>query len=545
MEHRHDGEHPRAPAPARTPRPSRPASSAGRSSGGCRRRPSGCRWCRTCSTARPRPARPRRASRTCPAGRAAGPPTGAAPTRPTGRGLQRGEVAAADDHDVAQRGQVRQHPGQQRDQRRVDDDHPVLGVVGDVDQLLREQAEVEGVQHRAHARHRQVGDEVLGVVPHQGGDPLVAGDPEVVAQRMGQARRVGGDLLVRGPARTVGGPGDHLGRAVNVAAVLQQPRHLQRGVHHRATHDKTLRPGSPPPTAPDRPCEIDSTTRPVRADDAAPVGKRRLSIDLTPLRSSRDFSLVFTASGVSAIGSYLTFVSIPYQVFLLTHDPLLVGLHRPVRAGPAAVHGVRRRGPGRLPGPPAAGGGGRAGVRRADRRTADQLAGRPAAAVAAVRRGRTEHDHRRDPAAGAGRGRPPAGRTRADPGRRRAQQPPDERRRVGRPGPGRHPAAGRRSGLGVRDRPRHLRGQSGLPRPRPPGAAATRPGPPVAAVGRDRPAVRGQPQGAARHLPGRHQRDVLRHAAGAVPVRRRPAGRTGRARPAVRGAVGRLAAGHA
>jgi MFS family permease len=56
------------------------------------------------------------------------------------------------------------------------------------------------------------------------------------------------------------------------------------------------------------------------------VGKRRLSIDLTPLRSSRDFRLVFTASGVSAIGSYLTFVSIPYQVFLLSHDPLLVGL---------------------------------------------------------------------------------------------------------------------------------------------------------------------------------------------------------------------------
>jgi hypothetical protein len=47
------------------------------------------------------------------------------------------------------------------------------------------------------------------------------------------------------------------------------------------------------------------------------VGKRRLSVDLTPLRSSRDFSLVFTASGVSAIGSFITYVSIPYQVFVL------------------------------------------------------------------------------------------------------------------------------------------------------------------------------------------------------------------------------------
>jgi MFS family permease len=52
----------------------------------------------------------------------------------------------------------------------------------------------------------------------------------------------------------------------------------------------------------------------------------RLGLDLAPLRSSRDFRLVFTGAGVSAIGSYLTYISIPYQVYLLTHDPLLVGL---------------------------------------------------------------------------------------------------------------------------------------------------------------------------------------------------------------------------
>jgi MFS family permease len=52
----------------------------------------------------------------------------------------------------------------------------------------------------------------------------------------------------------------------------------------------------------------------------------RLGLDLAPLRASRDFRLVFTGAGISAIGSYLTYVSIPYQVYLLTNDPLMVGL---------------------------------------------------------------------------------------------------------------------------------------------------------------------------------------------------------------------------
>lgn len=52
----------------------------------------------------------------------------------------------------------------------------------------------------------------------------------------------------------------------------------------------------------------------------------RLGPDLTPLRVSRDFRLVFGGSGISAIGSFVTYVAIPYQVYLLTDDPLLVGL---------------------------------------------------------------------------------------------------------------------------------------------------------------------------------------------------------------------------
>ena len=52
----------------------------------------------------------------------------------------------------------------------------------------------------------------------------------------------------------------------------------------------------------------------------------RIALDLTPLRTSRDFRLVFTATGVSGLGSFITYVTVPYQVFALTHDPFLVGL---------------------------------------------------------------------------------------------------------------------------------------------------------------------------------------------------------------------------
>jgi MFS family permease len=49
-------------------------------------------------------------------------------------------------------------------------------------------------------------------------------------------------------------------------------------------------------------------------------------MDLTPLRTSRDFRLVFSGAGISMLGSFLTYVTIPYQVFRLTGSPVLVGL---------------------------------------------------------------------------------------------------------------------------------------------------------------------------------------------------------------------------
>ena len=106
-------------------------------------------------------------------------------------------IARTDDEEV---GHVRQRPGdlaQQGDQRTVDDDHPVIGVVHHEGQLFREQADVQRVEHGAHRRDGEVGLEVLGMVPTEGGDPLITVDPDA-PKGVGETPGVRGDFGVGG-----------------------------------------------------------------------------------------------------------------------------------------------------------------------------------------------------------------------------------------------------------------------------------------------------------------------------------------------------------
>ncbi|HEY3734728.1 MAG TPA: MFS transporter [Streptosporangiaceae bacterium] len=59
-----------------------------------------------------------------------------------------------------------------------------------------------------------------------------------------------------------------------------------------------------------------------------PAGRfaRRLLIDLTPMRRSGDFRSLVLGELVSVLGSQLTTVAVPYQVYLLTRSSLDVGL---------------------------------------------------------------------------------------------------------------------------------------------------------------------------------------------------------------------------
>jgi MFS family permease len=53
---------------------------------------------------------------------------------------------------------------------------------------------------------------------------------------------------------------------------------------------------------------------------------RLAAMDVGPLRRHRDFRLLFAGRGLSLLGSMVTFVAIPYQLYDLTGSTLLVGL---------------------------------------------------------------------------------------------------------------------------------------------------------------------------------------------------------------------------
>jgi MFS family permease len=53
---------------------------------------------------------------------------------------------------------------------------------------------------------------------------------------------------------------------------------------------------------------------------------RRILLDLTPLRRSRDYRALISGLGVSVLGNQLTTVAVPFQVYAITHSSLVVGL---------------------------------------------------------------------------------------------------------------------------------------------------------------------------------------------------------------------------
>jgi MFS family permease len=63
-------------------------------------------------------------------------------------------------------------------------------------------------------------------------------------------------------------------------------------------------------------------------------------VDLTPLRSSRDFRLLFAASGVTYLGGMMTYVAVPLQLYRLTGSNFAVGAMGLVELGPMVFCGL-------------------------------------------------------------------------------------------------------------------------------------------------------------------------------------------------------------
>lgn len=61
---------------------------------------------------------------------------------------------------------------------------------------------------------------------------------------------------------------------------------------------------------------------------------RRWLVDLSPLRRSRDFGILVSGQLVSTLGTQMTVVAVPYQVYRMTHSSLDVGLISLTQLGP-------------------------------------------------------------------------------------------------------------------------------------------------------------------------------------------------------------------
>ena len=62
--------------------------------------------------------------------------------------------------------------------------------------------------------------------------------------------------------------------------------------------------------------------------------KTSLTPDLRPLRESRDYRLLTAGALITGLGTQASLVALPYQVFVITHKPVLVGLLGVVELGP-------------------------------------------------------------------------------------------------------------------------------------------------------------------------------------------------------------------
>jgi MFS family permease len=64
---------------------------------------------------------------------------------------------------------------------------------------------------------------------------------------------------------------------------------------------------------------------------------RRLAIDLTPVRESREFRLLSIGETISNLGTQGALVALPYQIYVLSHSPALVGLLGAFELGPMVI----------------------------------------------------------------------------------------------------------------------------------------------------------------------------------------------------------------
>ncbi len=154
--------------------------------------------------------------------------------RDLGRGRHVGAVGH--DHDVLHRLEMGPHALDDRQQVEVDEQDLVLGVVGDVGDMLGCEPRIEGVQHRADAGNAEIELEMAVGVPGDGADPVAELDAQAL-QRLGYLLGAPGRILVAVAVdRALDGARDDLDLGIVGGSEIDDLRDQQRAVLHQAEH---------------------------------------------------------------------------------------------------------------------------------------------------------------------------------------------------------------------------------------------------------------------------------------------------------------------
>ena len=140
------------------------------------------------------------------------------------------------DHDVLHGLEVGPHALDDRQQVEIDEDHLILGMVGDVGHMVGRQTRIDGVQHGAQAGDAEIELEMAMGVPSKGADAIAELDAQTL-QRLGDLLgALGGILVAVAVDRALDRAGDDLDVGVIGRGEIDHLRNQQRAVLHQAEH---------------------------------------------------------------------------------------------------------------------------------------------------------------------------------------------------------------------------------------------------------------------------------------------------------------------
>ena len=136
-----------------------------------------------------------------------------------------------------------------RHEGEVEEEHPILGVVHDVEQLVAEESRIHGVADRAYARDREV-ELVMAVgIPRERRQPIAGPDAERL-ERVGEPAHARGRVAVGVAVDSAfHPPGDHLRIGEVAFRVRDDAAHQERPVHDLAAHARSRRKSPSAPSA--------------------------------------------------------------------------------------------------------------------------------------------------------------------------------------------------------------------------------------------------------------------------------------------------------